>query len=135
MHIFDKKDLYEMLLRERYPVAKIDFPTKSGVGRVEFINTPLGVLLHIHTQGEEVKSIKMYDKNRGEFELQNLFFSEDLVCVGENSFVCISARIKIEDVIGRSFLIKLSNSNVIAHAEFILRKSSAVDKLKSMVYN
>lgn len=135
MHIFDKKDLYEMLLRERCPVAKIDFSTKNGIGRVEFINTPLGVLLHIYTQGEEVKCIKMYDRHGGEFELQNLFFGEDLVCVGENSFVCISARVKIEDVIGRSFLIKLGNSNVIAHAEFIIRKSSSVDKLKSMVYN
>jgi hypothetical protein len=135
MHILNKKDFYEMLLRERHPIAKIDFSVKDGFGRVEFINTPLGVLLHVRTLLGDVKAIKMYDRHGGEFELQNLFCAEDLLCIGEHSYVCISSRIKIEDVIGRSFLIKLNESTVISRAEFISIKSSDVDKMQSMVYN
>ncbi len=135
MPILDKKEFYKMLLKDRFPVAKIDFPTEKGNGKVEFINTPLGLLLHIDSCGTRVKEIKMYDRNYGNFALQNVFCGENLVCIDETSYVSITNKLKIEDVIGRSFLIKLEDINVIARAEFITRKHSDVDKSQRLVYN
>ena len=135
MPIFDKKEFYEMLLRDRFPVASIDFPTEKGNGRVEFINTPLGALLHIFPNGAVPKEIKMYNRSLGDFALQNVFCGENLVCIDDGSYVSISGKLKIEDVIGRSFLIKLGDMNVIARAEFVSRRRSDVDKSLAMVYN
>ncbi len=135
MPILDKKEFYKMLLRDRFPVAKIDFPTEKRSGRVEFIHTPLGVLLHIHSGGARVKEIKMYDRNYGNFALQNVFCGENLVCIDDGSYVSVSNKLKIEDVIGRSFLIKLDDITVIARAEFLSRRRSDVDKSATMVYN
>lgn len=133
--ILDKKEFYKMMLRDRYPVAKLDFPTESGRGRVDFFHTPLGVLLHVRVEGAKLKEIKMYDRNYGDFSLQNVFCGENLVCVGEGAYVTVSGKIGIEDVIGRSFLIKLEDVNVIARAEFISKRGSDIDKSQSMVYN
>ena len=135
MPVLDKKNFYNMLLRDRYPVAKIDFPTEKGNGRVEFINTPLGVLMHIHSLGVRVIEIKMYDRNYGNFALQNVFCGENLICIDDGSYVSVSNKLKIEDVIGRSFLIKLEDVNVIARAEFIANKRTDVDKSPRLVYN
>ena len=135
MPVLDKKNFYKMLLRDRYPVAKIDFPTKKGNGRVEFINTPLGVLIHMHSFGARVIEIKMYDRNYGNFAIQNVFCGENLICIDDGSYVSISTKLKIEDVIGRSFLIKLEDVNVIARAEFIICERTDVDKSKRLVYN
>ena len=133
--ILDKKEFYKMLLRDRFPVAKIEFPTESGSGRVEFVHTPLGVLLHIFIEGEKLNEIKMYNRNLGDFALQNVFCGENLVCLDDGSYVSVSSKIKIEDVIGRSFLIKLEDMNVIARAEFVSRRATNIDKSQSMVYN
>ena len=135
MPVLDKKNFYKMLLRDRYPVAKIDFPTEKGNGRVEFINTPLGVLMHIHPLGVRVIEIKMYDRNYGNFALQNVFCGENLICIDDGSYVSVSAKLKIEDIVGRSFLIKLEDVNVIARAEFIISKRTDVDKSQRLVYN
>ena len=131
----DKKEFYRMLLRDRFPVARIEFPTEKGRGLVEFISTPIGVLLHIRVEGAKLNEIKMYDRNYGDFALQNVFCGENLVCIDDGSYVSISSKLKIEDVIGRSFLIKLEDMNVIARAEFVPRRRSNVDKSQSMVYN
>lgn len=133
--ILDKKEFYKLLLRDRLPVAKIEFPTENGTGWVEFIHTPLGVLLHILTNGEILKEIKMYDRNEGEFALQNVFCGENLIQIDGGSYVSISGKLKIEDVIGRSFLIKLNDMNVISRAEFVPRRTRNIDKSESMVYN
>ncbi len=133
--ILDKKEFYKMLLRDRFPVAKIEFPTEKGSGRVEFIHTPLGVLLHVFIEDEKLNEIKMYNRNLGDFALRNVFCGENLVCLDDGSYVSVSSKIKIEDVIGRSFLIKLEDMNVIARAEFLPRRRSNVDKSQSMVYN
>ena len=135
MPIFDKKEFYKKIMKDRLPVAKIEFPTETGVGSVEFIHTPIGVLLHICAQKVRVLEIKMYDKNYGKIALQNIFHGENLVYINDNSCVSVSNKIKIEDVIGRRFLIKLDNINVIARAEFRSRDRCDVDKMPSMVYN
>ena len=135
MPIFDKKEFYKLLLKDRFPVAKIDFPTEQGNGCVEFINTPMGVLLHINSCGERISEIKMYDRNYGRFALQNIFCGENLVYIDDGSCISLSNKIKIEDIIGRSFLIKLNDMNIIARAEFLSRNECNVDKLTSMVYN
>ena len=133
--ILDRREFYKMLLRDRFPVAKLEFPTENGRGRVDFIHTPLGVLLRINIEGAKLREIKMYDRNYGEFALQNVFCGENLICVDEGTYVSVTSKIKIEDVIGRSFLIKLEDMNVIARAEFISKRRSDVDKSESMVYN
>ena len=135
LDILDKKSFYKMLLRDRFPVANVDFPTKKGNGRVEFIHTPMGVLLHIHSYGERISEIKMYDRNCGDFSLQNIFCGDDLICIDDGSYISISGKIKIEDVIGRNFLIKIGDMNIIARAEFLPRRRSDIDKAKSLVYN
>ena len=133
--ILDKKEFYKMLLRDRFPVAKMEFPTERGSGRVEFVHTPLGVLLHIYIGSEKLNEIKMYNRDLGDFALQNIFCGDNLVCIDDGSYVSVSSKLKIEDVIGRSFLIKLEDMNVIARAEFLPRRRSDVDKSQSMVYN
>ena len=135
MTILDKKDFYKMLLRDRFPVARIEFPTENGRGSVEFIPTPLGVLLHVYLQGGKLKEIKMYNRNLGNFALRNVFCPENFTDIGDGSYVSVSSKIKIEDVIGRSFLIKLEDMNVIARAEFVSRRATNIDKSQSMVYN
>ena len=77
----------------------------------------------------------MYDRNYGNFALQNVFCGENLICIDDGSYVSISSKLKIEDVIGRSFLIKLEDVNVIARAEFIANKRTDVDKSPRLVYN
>ena len=133
--ILDKKEFYKLLLKDRLPVAKLDFPTERGRGYIEFIHTPLGVLLHIQTCGARIVDVKMYDRNYGKFALQNIFCGENLVYIDDDFCISISNKIKIEDVIGRSFLIKLEDMNVIARAEFVLQQRHDVDKKQSMVYN
>ena len=133
--ILDKKEFYKLLLKDRYPVAKIDFPTETGNGKIEFIHTPLGVLLHVYTGGAKLKEMKMYDRNYGDIEINNVFCGENLVCIDGESCVCISGKLKIEDVIGRSFLIKFDGMSVVARAEFVPRGKSNIDKLATMVYN
>ena len=133
--ILDKKQFYKMLLKDRFPVAKIEFPTENGNGNIEFINTPLGTLLHIQTKGEKLQEIKMYNRSLGDFALQNIFCGQNLICLDDGSYVSISNKLQIEDVIGRSFLIKLEDMNIIARAEFMSRHRSDIDKMKAMVYN
>ena len=77
----------------------------------------------------------MYDRYGGSFALQNVFCGENLIQIDDSSYVSISGKLKIEDVIGRSFLIKLEDMNVIARAEFVPRHSRNIDKSESMVYN
>lgn len=130
-----KREFYKMLLRDRLPVAKIDFPTEKGNGSACFIHTPLGVMIHVKANDSKLREIKMYDRNRGKFAIQNVFCGENLVCIDDGSYVSISSKLKIEDIVGRSFLIKLDNMNIIARAEFVPRYPSNIDKSKSLVYN
>ena len=69
--ILDKKEFYKLLLKDRLPVAKIEFPAGESIGRVEFINTPIGTLLRIYTMGKELQEIKMYNRSLGDFALQS----------------------------------------------------------------
>lgn len=135
MAILDKKEFYKKLLRDRYPVAKIEFPTEQGVGRVEFFCTPLGILLNIFSGGVRLKEIKIYDRKEGEFAFKNVFCGENLVCIDDGSYISISNKLQIEDVIGRKFLIKLEDINVVARAEFISKHANPVDKTTTLVYN
>ena len=133
--ILDKKEFYKLLLKDRLPVAKLNFPTEKGNGYIEFIHTPLGVLLYICACGTRIVDIKMYDRNYGKIALQNIFCGENLVCIDDDCYISVSNKIKIEDVIGRSFLIKLEDVNIILRAEFVQRRIHDVDKIESMVYN
>ena len=135
MPLLSRKEFYNMLLKDRFPIARIEFPIEKGRGSVEFINTPLGTVLHAYTQGGTLKEVKMYDRKEGNFVLQNIFCGENLVCLDDGSYVSVSRKLQIEDVIGSSFLIKLENMNVIARAEFVQRRRSDIDKSATMVYN
>ena len=135
MAILDKKEFYKMLLRDRYPIARIEFPTETGAGNVEFYSTPLGTALKIYSGGARLKEIKMYDRGEGDFALKNMFCGENLVCVGEFLYICIVNKFQIQDVIGRKFLIKLEGMTVIARAEFIQKHNANIDKSSDLVYN
>ena len=91
--------------------------------------------MHLFVDGGKIEEIKMYDRNLGNFALRNIFCGENLIPADDGSYISLSGKIKIEDVIGRSFLIKLEDMNVIARAEFVSRRSTNVDKSQSMVYN
>ncbi len=135
MAILDKKEFYKMLLRDRYPIVRIEFPTELGVGNVEFFNTPLGTVVRIYSGGVRLKEIKMYDRGEGNFALKNIFCGENLICVGEFLYVSIANKLQIQDVIGRKFLIKLEDVSVVARAEFIEKRAINIDKTTSLVYN
>ena len=135
MAILDKKEFYRMLLRDRYPIARIEFPTESGMGNVEFYNTPLGTVLLVYSGGAKLQEIKMYDRGEGDFALKNMFCGENLICLGEFVHVSIVNKLQIQDVIGRKFLIKLEGMTVIARAEFIQKHNANIDKSSDLVYN
>ena len=94
MPLLSRKEFYNMLLKDRFPIARIEFPTEKGKGMVEFINTPLGTVLHVYTLGETLKEVKMYDRKIGSFALQNIFCGENLVCLDDGSYVSVSRKLQ-----------------------------------------
>jgi hypothetical protein len=81
----------------------------------------------------KIREIKLYDRKRGNFEKQKIFICEDLVKLDDGSLATITHKMQIEDVIGRDFLIKIDDSNIIARAQMIFKPN--VDKRAKVVYN
>ena len=133
---FNKINFYSMMLRDRFPLARIIFPTERGEGKIEFFRTPLGTALRVELEGDDaIRDVKMYDRKRSEFAIQNVFCGDNLVRISEGVFVGVSNKLSIEDAIGRDFLIKLDNISVIARAEFLHVHRNTVDKTPNLVYN
>ena len=136
MHnIFDKKDFYRAVLKGRLPVAEaiFVFGNMDG-GRVEFFHTPLGTIVRATLKRDlELREIKMYDRSRGRFALQNVFCGDNLTKIAEGEFVGVSSRLQIEDVIGSDFLIKGNENNIVVKAQMISKPT--VDKHAHLVYN
>ena len=136
IEIVNKKNFYSMLLKDRFTLAKIDFPTECGNGRVNFYRTPLGTAVRVNLEGDDkMLELKMYDKNRSGFVIQNVFCGENLIEISNGVFVGVSSKLHIEDAIGREFLIKLNNMSIIARAETTLILRRNVDKIPNLVYN
>ena len=136
IEILNKKSFYSMILKDRFALAEMEFPTECGEGRVEFFRTPLGVALKVNvTCGEIVREIKMYDKKRSKFAIQNIFCGDNLVEISRGVFVGVSNKLSIEDAIGRDFLIKLDNMSIIAHAKMPPNPITNIDKMPNLVYN
>ena len=134
--ILNKKNFYSMMLKDRLTLAKIDFPTERGMGRVNFYRTPLGTAVCVNLEGDDkILELKMYDRNRGGFVIQNVFCGENMIEISRGVFVGVSSKLHIEDAIGREFLIKLNNMSIIARAETALNLGRNVDKTPSLVYN
>ena len=136
IEIVNKKNFYSMLLKDRFTLAKIDFPTECGKGRVNFYRTPLGTAVRVNLEGDDkMLELKMYDKNRSGFVIQNVFCGENLIEISKGVFVGVSSKLHIEDAIGREFLIKLNNMSIIARAETTLNLKRNIDKMPGLVYN
>ena len=136
MSILDKKEFYKMILKDRLPVAQIRFSGEQTDKEVEFYRTPLGTVLRIKLNGEErPREIKMYDKKRGRFAMQNVFCGDNLIEISEGIFVGVSSKLQIEDLIGREFLIKLDDVSIIARAQMLPKRELNVDKFSHLVYN
>ncbi len=122
--IFDKKTFCKMMLSDRLPIACAEFPIDRVRGSVEFYHTPLGVVL-LTNLGEKNKllEIKLYDRKRGEFALQNVFCGDSPVEIEKGVFFGLSSKLQIEDIIGRDFLIKAEGLNIIARASLLPKKS------------
>ena len=134
-NIFGKKDFYSAMLRGRLPVAEAMFIFNGNRGgRLEFYCTPLGtVLCAVMENGVELREIKMYDRSRGGFAIQNVFCGDNLIKMDDGVFVGVSSRLQIEDVIGRDFLIKSDGLSIVARAKMI--EKPKVDKRARLVYN
>lgn len=136
MSILDKKEFYKMILKDRLPVAQISFSGEQTDKEVEFYRTPLGTVLRIKLNGEErPREIKMYDKKRGRFSMQNVFCGDNLIEISKGTFVGVSSKLQIEDLIGREFLIKLDDVSIIARAQMLPKRELNVDKFSHLVYN
>ena len=136
IEIVNKKNFYSMLLKDRLTLAKIDFPTECGEGRVNFYRTPLGTAVRVNLEGDDkMLELKMYDRNRSGFVTQNVFCGENLIEISKGVFVGVSSKLHIEDAIGREFLIKLNNMSIIARAETTLNLKRNIDKMPGLVYN
>lgn len=134
--ILNKKNFYSMMLKDRLTLAKIDFPTERGMGRVNFYRTPLGTAVCVNLEGDDkILELKMYDRNRSGFVIQNVFCGENLIEISKGVFVGVSSKLHVEDAIGREFLIKLNNMNIIARAETTLNLKRNIDKMPGLVYN
>ena len=131
-----KKEFYKMILRDRLPIARMDYSTKSRIRCVELYRTPLGTLLLIKSDcAFEVIELKMYDRMRSSFEIQNVFCGDNLVSVGEGQYIAILSSLQIEDVIGRDFLIRIDNMSILARAEMLKNERRNIDKMPNLVYN
>ena len=136
IEILNKKNFYSLILKDRFPLAKIDFPTECGRGKVSFYRTPLGTAIRVNLEGDDkMLELKMYDRNRSNFVIQNIFCGENLIEISKGVFVGVSSKLHIEDAIGREFLIKLNNMSIIARAETALNLRRNVDKIPSLIYN
>lgn len=136
MSILDKKEFYKMILKDRLPVAQISFSGEQADKEVEFYRTPLGTVLRIKLNGEErPREIKMYDKKRGRFAMQNVFCGDNLIEICKGTFVGVSSKLQIEDLIGREFLVKLDDVSIIARAQMLPKRELNVDKFSHLVYN
>ena len=136
IEILNKKNFYSLILKDRLPLAKIDFPTECGRGKVSFYRTPLGTAIRVNLEGDDkMLELKMYDRNRSNFVIQNIFCGENLIEISKGVFVGVSSKLHIEDAIGREFLIKLNNMSIIARAETALNLRRNVDKIPSLIYN
>ena len=136
MSILDKKEFYKMILKDRLPVAQISFSGEQADKEVEFYHTPLGTVLRAKLNGEErPREIKMYDKKRGRFAMQNVFCGDNLIEISKGTFVGVSSKLQIEDLIGREFLIKLDDVSIIARAQMLSKRELNVDKFSHLVYN
>ena len=125
-----------MVLKDRFPLAHIDFPSERGGGCIDFFRTPLGSAIRIALpENEMIKEIKMYDKNRSRFVIQNVFCGDNLIEIEKGIFVGISNKLSIEEAVGRDFLIKLDSINVIARAENLLLSRVTAEKASELVYN
>ena len=133
-NIFDRNDFYRAMLRGRLPIAEAEFIFgKNLKGILEFFCTPLGTAIRVCVDLGSLREVKMYDRNGGAFELQNVFCGENLIQINDGEFVGVSSRIQIEDVIGRNFLIKTENETIITRAKMIAKPK--VDKCARLVYN
>jgi hypothetical protein len=114
----------------------MDYSTKSGDGSVEFFHTPMGTVLLINVcKGDRLCDVKMYDKSRSSFALQNVFCGENLVLIEEGKYVSVSTKLHIEEAIGRDFLIKTENFCIVARPHSIKKERCTVDKGAKLVYN
>ena len=135
-HILDKKEFYKLMLRDRLPLAKIDFSVGDETGVIEFFRTPLGTAARVNLEGDStIKEVKMYDKNRGKFTIQNIFCGDNLIEISKGVFVGVSTKLHIEDAIERDFFIKLDDMTIITRAESTLILGRNIDKTPSLVYN
>ena len=136
MHIIDKKEFFKMMLRDRLPLAKMDFSTKNGWGRIEFFWTPLGVAVRANVGCETgLCEIKMYDKNRSSVAIQNLWFGDNFIKISEGVFVGVSTKLSIDEVLDRSFLIRMDDLVVTASPQTVLNRRTHIDKIAGLVYN
>ena len=118
INVLDKKEFYRMALCDRLAIARISFPTSGEQGSIEFFNTPIGTAVRARVGGgERLIEIKMYDRNRGKFELSNAYCEENLVAMDDGTLIGISGRVRIEDVVGRDFLVRIGESTIIASAQ------------------
>lgn len=133
-NISDRKIFYTSVLKDRFPIATITFPLESTPCNINFYSTPLGIILKARLEkNSKISAIKLYDKKRANFEKQRLFISDDLVELDDGSLAAITQRLKIEDIIGRDFLIKIDDSSIVARAQMIFKPH--VDKRAKLVYN
>ena len=135
INILDKKDFYRVMLKERLPVAEAIFVFgQDEGGKLEFFHTPLGTAMRVHINNNIcLREVKMYDRSRGKFALQNVFCGDNLVKTGEGEFVGVSSKLQIEDVVGSDFLIKCDLVSIVVKAQMIAKPK--VDKLPRLVYN
>ncbi len=136
--ILNKKDFYKMILRDRLPIVQSVFPLNCGEdgGKIEIYSTPLGlVLLARFKKDVHLREIKLYDKRRGRFTIQNLFCGDNLIKLSEGEFISASAKVQVEDIVGNDFLIKVDDLSIFTRAEAILPRVKTVDKTQHLVYN
>ncbi len=135
-NIFDKRDFYRAMLRDRLPIARINFILGRESGTVELYATPLGTVFSTQIMGDKVlKDIKIYDKKRGSFFVQNVFCGDNLVRMEDGSVIGVSGKVQIDEVIGRDALIKFEGTSIVARIEMIPRRDRTVDKSARLVYN
>ena len=134
-NIFSKKDFLRLMMRDRLPVARLDFGV-DGLGWIDFYSSPLGTVLFAHLGGgEKLRAIKLYDRGRGRFVSKSIFCGDGITDMGDETYICIASSLQIEDVIGRDFLVKIGQDSIVCRAHLLPKPQRCLDKSSQLVYN
>lgn len=97
-------ELYAVLLRDRFPIAKFGPCEVLGGSEIEFFATPLGIIMRLYGSPDEV--VLSGSRALGRRGGRNIFCRDEAVRTG-GATLCFVGGILPEDVIGARLFVRI----------------------------